>query len=343
LRNAGSVYEATEVFMKQFEIPADQSDAAVQGRANLATEVRQTADPDARTAGNAGARKDGGGGGGKEYGDYGYVQAFQEAHPEIADLIDQARRRGWTPERLSYEIKDTNWWRNHTEAQRRWALISAESSAEAAEMVKDSKNALKALATQSGVQLDPKELGALAERAARNGWDEAEMRLALAKRFEMGRNKPLTGTANDVAEIIDKMSWEYGVPVDRATKKKWITQTIAGQLDPASMEDRLREQAKVLYGGEVAKQLNTQTLRDIMSPYLQAAASELGVPPEQMATTDAKWTKPLTGGAAGLMTLDEWTKTIRSDKRYGWDKTAAAKATAASLAADLGKLMGSAF
>jgi hypothetical protein len=108
------------------------------------------------------------------------------------------------------------------------------------------------------------------------------------------------------------------------------------------MEDIFREQAKVLYPA-VERQLDAgRTVRDMLSPYLQAAASELGVPPDQMDTFKSKWTVPLTGGAkGGPMTLDEWTKTYRTDKRYKYDQSASAKQAAAGIATELGRLMGS--
>lgn len=281
-------------------------------------------------------------GGGNDYGNYGYVKEFTRKHPAIAKLIDQARAEGWTPERLAYEIKDTDWWANHTEAQRKWQLLSAESPKEARDQIHNQRLIIEQMAGQSGVQLGDKEARDLAERAARNGWDSADIQMALSRKWDgLSKGQAQTGLAGDAAQQIDQMIFDYGVPVDRKTRERWIRDTLAGRIDPTMMEDRLREQAKTLYPN-AGNLLNTQSLRQIVSPYLAAAAEELGVPPEQMNLTDPKWTRMLSG-ENGIMSLDEWTRVYRNEKRYGWDKSDAAKTTAAALAGDLARMMGSGF
>lgn len=313
-------------------------------------------DPNAFLERKVGNDAGGGGGGAAErgaqdangkdkdgYGNYGYVKAFTNKHPAIAALIDQARKEGWTPERLAYEIKDTKWWRTHTEDQRKWQLLSAESRAEAKKQIQDRALTISQMAGAAGVQLSNKELNQLAERAARNGWDDADIQLALSRSWDgLGKkDEPQSGMVADATLQIDQMVADYGIPLDRKTRERWIRRTLKGEITPEDMEDRFREQAKTLYPN-AGNLLNTQTLREVLSPYLSAAAEELGIPPEQMNLRDGKWTQAL-AGKNGLMTLDEWQRTYRSDKRYGWDNSAMAKGVAASLAGDLGRMMGNTF
>jgi hypothetical protein len=275
-----------------------------------------------------------------DYGNYGYVKAFTEAHPEIANLIDQARQQGWEPSKLEFAIKETKWWQNLTKSQKQWSILTAEQPAEAKLLTQKAEEAIRAAAVSAGVSLSRQELNHLAEKAARNGWDEADVALAVAHRFDLPKKGgEIVGTAGQAADIIAKMTDDYGVPVDRATREKWIKQTLAGQLDPSTMEDHLREQAKILYA-PVAKQLDTRTVRELLSPYLTMAADELGITVDQMRTTDGKWTRALTSGKAGQMSVDEWTSMIRSDKSYEWDKGPAARAYAAQLGGALARAMG---
>jgi hypothetical protein len=279
---------------------------------------------------------------GPDNGTFGYVKAFLKDHPAVAKLIDRAQKEGWTELKLAGEIKDTAWWKNRTEAQRQWDLISAESEAEAQDMIDEKERALEAVFGNLGVRIDKKEMKDLAKRAAVNGWDESEMRAAAAKRFELARPKKqgaVVGEAGDTLEAIDNMMWEYGVRVDRATKEKWVKRVLKGDLDIGTMEDRLREQAKILFPG-LKTELDNHTTRELMSPYLMVAAEELGVPPEQMQTFDPKWMKPLTGGKDGRMDMDEWTTHLRTHKKYGWDTTSTAREEAANMALEIGRLMG---
>lgn len=278
-----------------------------------------------------------------DQGTFGYVKAFLKDHPAVKALVEQAQKEGWTELKLAGEIKDTAWWKNRTEAQRQWDLISAESPAQADDLIDDQADALKAVFGTLGVRLSNKELKDLSKRAAVNGWDESEMRAAAAKRFELARPKneqAVVGQAGDTLEAIENMMWEYGVKIDRGTKEKWIKRVLRGELDISTMEDRLREQAKVMFP-TLKDELNNYTTRELMSPYLMVAAEELGLPPEQMETFDPKWMKPLTGKKdGGRMDMDEWTTHIRTNKKYGWDTTSTARQEAANLALELGRLMG---
>lgn len=331
LRNAGSQREATAIFLRQFEKPADQSDAVVAHRDSLF---------DPRGGGGGGG---GGGSGKRTYGTYGYVQDFLDKHPEIAELIEKAQKQGWLPERLEGEIKATSWWRKRTEDQRRWSLLVAESPAEANKEVAEKRRQLVAAFRSSGVAFTAKEMDALAMRAAVNAWDADEMMLAAARHFDLPKGgQAMSGSASQAANTIDQLAWEYGVRVDRQTRQRWIRRAISGQVDPATIEDRLREQAKQLYA-PVADQLNTQTVRDLLAPYMSIAADQLGIPVEQMKASDPKWTQALTGGAKGAMTADEWTRLIRTDARYGWDKSSTARGEAAQLTTALARMFGSGF
>lgn len=272
---------------------------------------------------------------------YGYAQEFLDSHPEIAQLVHQAKQHGWTDARLKYEIQDTDWYKEHTQAQRQYQLLLAESPEQAKQMVQDQAKQLRLLAGQSGVDLSDRELRNLAEKAARNNWDDVAMKFALAHHFDLAkRGDPMTGIAGNADRVIDGLSDQYGIKVDRGTRQKWISQTISGQIDPSTMEDVLREQAKTLYPS-VAKMLDTRTLRDVLTPYMTAAADELGLSVDQMRTTGGKWTAALSG-ENGAMSMDEWMAKFRTDPKYAWDAGPAGRAAGSNAARSLLSALGGA-
>lgn len=295
----------------------------------------------ASRAPSGGGGRVGGRGGKLDMGNYGYVQAFLDTHPQVAAKIEQARREGWTEAKLQGEIKETNWWKNRTEAQRRWDLISAESpEGEAKDIIDAKADDLKAIFSRSGVKLTKRELKELSKKAAINDWDEGEMMAAAARFFDMTGKKnqgPLTGVAGETVSQIDQMMYDWGIKVDRHTKERWTKRVLRGDLDVETMEDKMREQAKALFPS-LAKDLDVYSVRDMLQPYLMVAADELGIPPEQMSTFDPKWLKPLKGKNENQrMDMDEWLAHIRNDKKYGWDNTANAREMAATMAYNLGK------
>jgi hypothetical protein len=292
--------------------------------------------------GQGGGGQGGGGQGGGGQGgvpNYGFQEEFLDAHPEVAALVKEGIREGWADAKFQYELQDTKWWKRHTQAQRQWALLIATKPADAKEAIKDAADELKMMAGQAGVGLTSRELKDLAEKAARNQWTPEEMKLIIGRHFEMGRSgDPVKGIAGATLDLVDQFEDDYGVRIDRKTKERWVTKTLQGRMDPSTMEDVLREQAKTLYPN-VAQQLDTQSLREILAPYLSIASEELGIPVDQMRSNDGRWTKAL-GSKEGPMDADGWLSTIRTDPKYGWEFAPAGRAAGAELAAGLLQAMG---
>ena len=131
--------------------------------------------------------------------------------------------------------------------------------------------------------------------------------------------------------------------LDPGTLQKQVQQVLSGDQTSQGLVDLYREQAKTLYApiSDWLEKNPSMTVKDYLAPYMQAAARELGTPPEQMDLTDPKWTKVIYGADGTTpMNLDQWTKTIRSDASYGWDKTMGAKSQALQLAAELRNAFG---
>lgn len=346
-----NIASATRFFMDVFERP-DPAYANFQGRLNFAQNVRER-DPSVATEAGKGGNggKDGKGGkggddgkGGKDptKGEYGFSHEFLDKHPEIKRLVDKADKEDWTVERFQAELKETRWYRKLTDAQQQWTVLSAEKPAQAKQVVADKRNEIEQAAMKMGVHLSDKEIDDLALRAARNGLDAEDMLRIIGKQFEIKKGDDTqTGQAAITIDQIRNYAEEFGVKVDRATMERWTSQILSGYQTVEGLVDRLREQAKLGVGDEVKAMLdNGQTMRDVLEPYMNQAAEELGIPTSQMRTADSLWQAALGNKKEGPMSLEEWTAKVRTDKSYGWDKTEKAQQQAASLASEFGKLFG---
>lgn len=275
--------------------------------------------------------------------DYGYAAAFLNAHKDVARKVALAVKQGWTPDRLSAEIKDTPWWRKRTEAQRKWDIISAENPKEARRLVDLKTEQIKQMASTMGVTLSDNQAFKMAGHAASRGSTDPEVQSMLAGMWSLDAEGEDVGQAGTTVDQLRDLAHDYGVVLDPGTLQKQVQQVLSGDQTSQGLVDLYREQAKTLYApiSDWLEKNPSMTVKDYLTPYMQAAARELGTPPEQMDLTDPKWTKVIYGtDGTTPMNLDQWTKTIRSDASYGWDKTMGAKSQALQLAAELRNAFG---
>lgn len=275
--------------------------------------------------------------------DYGYAAAFLNAHKDVARKVALAVKHGWTPDRLSAEIKDTPWWRKRTEAQRKWDIISAENPKEARRLVDLKTEQIKQMASTMGVTLSDNQAFKMAGHAASRGSTDPEVQSMLAGMWSLDAEGEDVGQAGTTVDQLRDLAHDYGVVLDPGTLQKQVQQVLSGDQTSQGLVDLYREQAKTLYApiSDWLEKNPSMTVKDYLTPYMQAAARELGTPPDQMDLTDPKWTKVIYGADGTTpMNLDQWTKTIRSDASYGWDKTMGAKSQALQLAAELRNAFG---
>jgi hypothetical protein len=276
--------------------------------------------------------------------DYGYIDAFLKLHPDIRNLVDQAVDNDWTKERLQAQVAATPWWRQHSDAQRKYDIAQAENPKELERQVALKFQDMRRIANNLGVNVGTKDLQAMARRAIQNGWSDNEVSLNLAHEFNVplagGQVGTSVGTAGQTIDQIQQMATSYGVPLTNTDLQKYTRQVLGGQMTVVGLTDYFRDQAKLLYPTLAGPLDQGFTTSQIATPYLNIAQQELGITDQQINLADSKWTVPFDDGTGKQMTADQWTRTLRNDTRYGWDRTPNARALAAQSTLDLGSLFG---
>ena len=281
---------------------------------------------------------------------YGFVVDFLRSNKEINALVSQAIKDGLTPSAFEARLKNTKWYRNRTEAQRQWDKNAYDDPGENARIQQRASLALSQAAKQAGVSFSKAELDTLSKKAARNGWTEAEFQAQVAAKVNITAatlgQTTLTGTVGQAFDDLRGIAAAYGVPVTATKLDAQIESIVAGNASAEDFTDHYRELAKAQYKSIAPMLDQGMTVMDVLDPYLQRAASDLGVSAAQIMKPgadgymDPKWTKAIQGDAA--MTLDEWQKYMRSDPTYGYSKTTKAKVAAASAGQRIAQLFGSA-
>lgn len=267
--------------------------------------------------------------------------------PGILDAVGQAVKGNWSPARLQAALQATPYYRDTDAPHRAWDILTAVDPTTANQRLKQYQMRVTDLVNQTGVKLDPTQQQQLLTDAVANQWSDSEIRLNLV--YEAGNmvGKPATAEMQNNITQVDSLASDYGVTLSAQTEIDWASKLTAGAVDTNAVKGYMIEQAKSMYPGLAGAIDAGFTVRQYADPYAQIAARELNINPDDFQLTDPKWSMPLAQvdpktGQRQAMSLDQWQTTVRTDPRYGYDKTQGAQAQAASLVTTLEQKFGNA-
>ena len=279
--------------------------------------------------------------------EYGYNEEFLKAHPDIDEAIRLAIKFDWTQDILNRYIEsETEFGRSTTDAQAKFDIdFAGDKKEDLLRQVEDRTAELKQQAVAAGVELTDTEASEFAKRAVRSQLTSQDTLAFLSNKFALpgaeaeGAPKAMT-PAGQSAQIVDEirsMARSYGITVtDQFIQQKvreGMTQGAGWQTWLEGQRNVFRSQAKNLYP-TVADKFDQFTLGDILQPYLNDASELTGINLSQMNYDDPMWTAAL-NGTNGPMNRDEWIRTLKTDKKYGYDGTVRARNEYTELADDL--------
>lgn len=247
--------------------------------------------------------------------------------------VDEARIEG--------ALSATDWWKTHEGDQRKAIEERMSDPASYNAGVEGRFRTLASLAGQVGVQVSEGRLRNIARDAYDFNWDQAEMRAALANEFDYN---PDTG-AQDQSRIVGdlrQLASDYLVPLGEQTIDQWGRQIVAGTATNEDFTEYAKNMAKSMFGHYAADIDAGRTVKQIADPFVQMAARDLELTPDQINLEDAKWRRALEvdPDTGQPMQLSKWQRMIRTDSSYGWDYTQNARAEASDFARKIAESFG---
>lgn len=269
---------------------------------------------------------------------YGHISwAYDVA--ELKPIFDQAVRENWDEARIIGAISATTWWKTTAENARQWQEMVGTDPAEAQRQRDVMATQIRNMATQLGVSLDGARLQTLTEDALKLGAGQQEITAWLVNETRSGY-----GTLTAGQDSLRAQAANYAVPVSDQTLATWAAQIATGQVSPEGWLSYLKETAKSMFPTLSAAIDSGISVRQYAEPYVQIASQELGLNSSQISLNDAKWQRALTNvdqdGNPTAMSLYDWTRLIRTDAQYGFDKTPGAVSDAVTVKDTILKAMG---
>lgn len=263
--------------------------------------------------------------------DYGLSYALFRAYPELHGLLDKAIDGTWTPQKFQVELRQTNWFKKHSDVWRKNIALKYADPATYKERLANQQTALRNIAASLGIRLSKKTLGSLTRTSFNFGWDEGQMRDHLARYIKPSATGDYGGELAQHENNLSSLAYQNGVRISRNQMRGWMRSIARGDGSPEQFQNYIRKIAAStfsLYGDQIKAGAN---LLDVANPYIQAMAGTLELNPGEIDLFDPTVRKALSGvkddkGVAQPLSITDFEDQLRRDKRWQYTKTAQTQA-----------------
>lgn len=270
--------------------------------------------------------------------DFGFNKNVFQQFPDLLPLINKAIEEDWDDQMFQDQLDMSTFGQARTRSQESFDLAMADprKALDIQKTVDDQFKQFKADAEARGITVSDAEIKNFAQETVRSGLTANDARLFFAGKFKMGTGTA-TGEAGVILADLQEMARSFGLNMDQtnlqAKVQEGLRQGSNYQVWLDGQKNVYRQQAKNLYP-TIADQLDNFSYTDLIDPYMEDAANLLGLSRAQMNSMDPAWGVAL-NGPNGAMSRDEWIRTIKTDSRYGYDRTVNARQEATALGDEL--------
>lgn len=275
--------------------------------------------------------------------DYGLSWALFQAFPELQDLLKRATGGNWTPQKFQVELRQTKWFKKHSDVWRENTALSYSDPATFEERLNNTRTAIVNLMGSVSATLSEQGIERLAKRALLFGMSDDEIRDVLANHVRPSETGSYEGEMASIEEDLRSTALRNGVTIQNDQLQRWMQSIVRGEASRDQFVTNIRELAAkqfTLYGEQIRGGMD---LADVASPYMQSMADILELNPNSLTLTDPTIRRALSGsnpdGKGPVpMSISEFEDTLRKDSRFMFTKTA--KRQAEGFAARLAQMWG---
>jgi len=257
---------------------------------------------------------------------YGFVQSMFDAIPELKKKFDQAVKGQWSPEKFQAAIRDTNWWKTHSQQERDYLTKQYGDPATAKQEFHTAYTHIQQMAGQLGIQVNDqnkKFLNAMAYNLAARGWSDDQLRMEMGKHVYFDGDN-WNGQGGEEQQKLHDYAYSMGVTMSGTWYANSSRDIIRGKATEQTFQSQIRKQAKALFPNW-SKQIDAgQSVADLANPYLTTMSQILELPGGSINLFDPTVKKALqykdpTTGQSTVKPLWQFENELRGDPR--WKKT----------------------
>lgn len=276
---------------------------------------------------------------------YGWELSIINSNSDLKRLFRLARQQEWTREKFQAELRDTHWFRSHSEAFRKMYVMERADPAEYNQQHHQMWVQLRDIAQQMGARISSSLMSRIAKSALYHGWTEGEIRNHIGHYVGLYSGR-LFGEAATTSTQLRNTALANGYNASDKQVRTWARQVAVGSSTVDSIQNWLRLEAAKHFPS-FADQLKAGIdLQDLASPYIQSMATLWEQNPAEITMFNPTIRKAMSRispetGKPWAMSTAEFEDELRSDPR--WRQTQNAQDKMASLTRNFLTNLGKAF
>lgn len=211
---------------------------------------------------------------------YGYVAGLMNSNPELKRLFNQAVDGQWTAQKFQAELRDTKWWKTHSQTERDFLVLKFGDPKTADQKLTQARTKVAQLAKQLGLT-GPAASGAnmasYAYMMVAKGYDEAQIRYLMGQKITMGTGG-WGGEAGQAAAELQSYAYSMGINWSTSRLQPYLKNIVSGTSTVQEVKGLMAKEAKAAFP-QWSKEIDGgQTVADIASPYMQSMSQILELP-----------------------------------------------------------------
>lgn len=273
---------------------------------------------------------DGDGGGGSDLDDEefaalaGFTVSFFKSDPELKEVWDEAKSEQWDPARILAAMRQTDWFEQHSEAERQAQLLKSSDPDEYDAQLEQQRAQVNQVANETGLSAGSGQvLDQIAKLAFTHQWSTQQIRERLAD--EGGVRKQIkqqraTGRVAEAERMMRSLTGDFGVEFSLRDRANMARRYAAGSLNESAIQANFAERAKSTYAA-IADDIDAgRTTADVARPYMESMAQLWEINGADIDLKDEKIRKALTNRNSDnkpeLPSVWQFENDLRQDRRW---------------------------
>lgn len=287
---------------------------------------------------------------------YGWALSVLRSNPELSKLFDNAVGGSWDSQRFVANLRNTKWYKTHSESNRQNQVLKGADPAEYNRRLQQSKaNVASAYTAMFGQAPNSALLNSMAMTAFTYGYNDAELKDMIGKSFNVANQMKngIGGTLGEAERQIRQAIDDYGLDMGEPWIARQLNYVATGRTDATATANYLQKQAISKYSAYKDELEAGMTVKDIAEPFRQLMSKTLELSDKGIAISDPTIQKALQNrapakgkvpGAPAQMPLWQFETQLKNDQRWNGTQNAQDSIMAAGrkVLADWGLTTGSA-
>lgn len=251
--------------------------------------------------------------------DFGWSLAFFKSVPELWKLFNRAIDEGWDGQRFGRVVQGTDWFKKHADTWRKSYALKYTDTATYLANRSEMRNQIRTLAGRMGAPISEDMVRVIAGHAMWQGWNENQMRTALANYVAQVGKNGYDGEAGVAEDELRAYALKMGVKFDDKSLKSWLANILRGTRTVEAYKNFIQNEAIKAFPSLAEQIKGGETVADIASPYINSMANLLEISPTSVNLFDPAIRKAMTYENGQMMPIWAFENQLRRDPR--WMKT----------------------